>query len=121
MEFINHIVNSKIHVECKLNRWRPEDFSALYIRAFDLSRAAVNTIAFAMGYGLTVHLDAFVDPAEKMDCRHLHAPSCLAPSMDKRERKQMRVFLYSCETVWLGQWFAGSNRSPLPTMPELEK
>lgn len=61
IEFTNHILNSKIDVECKLNRWGPKDFVPVYMRALDLCRASVDTVAFAMGYGLTVYLETLVD------------------------------------------------------------
>jgi hypothetical protein len=63
MEFTNHITDSNIDVECTLNRWTPDDFVAVYMRALDLCRASVNVVAFAMGCGLTVFLDTFVDPS----------------------------------------------------------
>jgi len=62
MEFTNHIDKSQIDVECKLNRYDPNDFTHLYIRALDLTRASVDLIAFATGWCLTVVLDTFVDP-----------------------------------------------------------
>ncbi len=62
MEFTNHITDSRIDVECRLNRWAPDDFVHVYMRAVDLCRASVNVVAFAMGCGLTAFLDTFVDP-----------------------------------------------------------
>lgn len=63
MEFTNHITDSRIDVECKLNRWDPDTFVPVYMRALDLGRASVDVIAFTMGYGLTVFLDTLVDPS----------------------------------------------------------
>jgi hypothetical protein len=62
MEFTNHITNSQVDVECKLNRYSSEDFMPVYMRAFDICRASVGLASFAMGYGLTVVLETFVDP-----------------------------------------------------------
>jgi hypothetical protein len=62
MEFTNTIEKSRIDVECKLNRYAPSDFITIYMRALDLSRASVDVVAFAMGWGLTVVLETFVDP-----------------------------------------------------------
>jgi hypothetical protein len=62
MEFTNHIEKSQIDVECKLNRYTPNDFLPVYMRAMDLCRASVDLVAFTKGYGLTVVLETFVDP-----------------------------------------------------------
>lgn len=61
MEFTNHIVNSEVDVECKLNRYASENLVAIYMRALDICRASVHLASFKMGYGLTVTLEAFVD------------------------------------------------------------
>jgi hypothetical protein len=63
MEFTNHIINSEVDVECALNRYTSEDFELAYVRAFDICRASVGLASFAMGYGLTVILETFVDPS----------------------------------------------------------
>jgi hypothetical protein len=62
MEFICHVRDSSINVECRLSRWEADLFSEVYKRAFDLSRASIDLVGFAMGYGLSVYLDAFVNP-----------------------------------------------------------
>lgn len=62
MEFRNHIADSLIDVACNLNRWESNLLVPVYMRALDLSRASVNVVGFAMGYGLTVHLHTLVDP-----------------------------------------------------------
>jgi hypothetical protein len=61
MEFTISIVNSRLDIECKLNRYEKAEFVHVYMRALDLSRSTVNLVAFAKGYGLTVILDHFVD------------------------------------------------------------
>lgn len=63
MEFTNHIENSRIDVECKVNRYTPEDLVPVYMRALDLCRASVDLVAFTMGCGFTVHIETFVDPS----------------------------------------------------------
>jgi len=63
MDFKVKIENSKVSVECQVNRYQPSDLSALHIRAFDLARAAVDILAFSRGWGLTVWIDSFTDPA----------------------------------------------------------
>jgi hypothetical protein len=62
MEFTNHVVNSKIDIECRLNRFAPGDLVHVWMRAFDLARASIDLVAFATGCGLTVVLDTWVDP-----------------------------------------------------------
>jgi hypothetical protein len=63
MEFTNHITDSRIDVECKLNRWTSDTFVPVYMRALDLCRASVDVVAFAMGCGLSVFLDTISDPS----------------------------------------------------------
>lgn len=62
MEFISHIVDSKIDIECGINDYRPEHFVVVYMRAVDLCRAQVDLVAFKKGLGLTVVLETFIDP-----------------------------------------------------------
>lgn len=62
MEFTNHIVDSQVDVECKLNRYTSGDLVPIYMRALDICRASVDLASFAMGYGLTVVVETFVDP-----------------------------------------------------------
>jgi hypothetical protein len=53
---------SVINIECDLDRYEATYFDELYRRATDLSRVAVNVVAFASGHGLTVVLETFIDP-----------------------------------------------------------
>jgi hypothetical protein len=62
MNFKIHINNSIVDIECELNRFREEEFIHIYMRALDLSTASVDTVAFSMGYGLSVILEQLVDP-----------------------------------------------------------
>jgi len=62
LEFVSHIVDSKIDIECRLNDYKPEYFALLYMRALDICRAQVDLVAFKSGLGLTVVLEAFIDP-----------------------------------------------------------
>jgi hypothetical protein len=66
MEFTNHITDSKIDVECRLNRWTADDFVPAYMRALDLCRASLNVVSFATGWGLTAFLDSLIDPTGKL-------------------------------------------------------
>jgi hypothetical protein len=63
MEFKTHVEKSCIDVECTLNRYDASDFVHLYMRAFDVARASVNLVAFSQGWGLTIVLETFIDPA----------------------------------------------------------
>jgi hypothetical protein len=56
-------VNSQVDVECKLNRYTSENLVTVYMRALDICRASVHLASFRMGYGLTVVLEALVDPS----------------------------------------------------------
>jgi hypothetical protein len=62
MEFTSHINESRIDLECKLNRYTAEDLLHVYRPALDLCRTSVNLVSFKMGYGLMVLLETFVDP-----------------------------------------------------------
>ena len=62
MEFTCHIRDSNIDVECRLERWEASLFTEAYKRAFDLSRASIGLVGFAMGQGLSVYLETFVCP-----------------------------------------------------------
>lgn len=55
------IKDSCVLVECKTT-YLPSDLTSLYMRAFDLSRAAVDLVSFANGWGLSVILDAVIKP-----------------------------------------------------------
>ncbi|MFZ0632431.1 MAG: hypothetical protein WA399_14170 [Acidobacteriaceae bacterium] len=63
MDFSVKIENSKVAVECQVNRYQPTDLPYLHVRAFDLARAAVDILAFSRGWGLTVWIDSFTDPS----------------------------------------------------------
>jgi hypothetical protein len=65
------IGNSFVNVECELERYDPIYFLEMYRRASDLARCAVNVVAFATGYGMTVVLETFISPDG--------APSAIAP------------------------------------------
>lgn len=62
MDFICHIVDSKIDIECRLNDYKPAHLVPIYMRVLDLCRAQVDLVAFKDGLGLTVALETFVDP-----------------------------------------------------------
>ncbi|WP_321917300.1 MULTISPECIES: hypothetical protein [Paraburkholderia] len=63
MEFVCRIEKSKIEVECRAVKWRPEHFAEVYRRALDICRAKVDLVAFKLGWGLTVIFDTYVVPA----------------------------------------------------------
>jgi len=56
------IVESKVTVVFDINQYLPSDFMVMFARAFDVSRACVDVLAFSMGVGLTVILDEFISP-----------------------------------------------------------
>jgi hypothetical protein len=58
------ITNSAVHVNCHLNKYDASDFVAIWMRAFDTVRAAVNLLGFVLATGLTVTLDTFIDPEQ---------------------------------------------------------
>lgn len=56
------IKQSVVHVIVTANKFdTKEHLVALYMRALDLTRSAVDLIGFVKGMGLVVHLDRFVD------------------------------------------------------------
>lgn len=63
MEFTNHITNSQIDIECKLNRYTSGDFAQIHKRAVDICRASVDLASFNTGRGLLVDIESFVDPS----------------------------------------------------------
>lgn len=56
------ITNSIVDVWVEVNKFEARDFDTLHMRAFDLVRACVNTMAFSTGYSLTVHFENAVWP-----------------------------------------------------------
>jgi hypothetical protein len=57
------IAHSKVTAVCTANRFDPAvDFMPIYIRAFDLARAAADLVGFAEGRPLMVVFDSVVDP-----------------------------------------------------------
>jgi hypothetical protein len=62
LTFRVRVGNSFINTECELAEYKPEFITELYRRAFDLTRASVNLVAFAHGFGLTVLLEALIAP-----------------------------------------------------------
>jgi hypothetical protein len=56
------IKDSLITAECEIERYEPEFITELHKRVSDLTRASVNMIAFASGYGLSISLDTFINP-----------------------------------------------------------
>jgi uncharacterized protein YoaH (UPF0181 family) len=59
-----NISNSEVCVECKLDSYEEIHLVQLYRRAIDLARGSVHLVGFAMGCGLTVTLDTFIDPGQ---------------------------------------------------------
>lgn len=57
------IQQSMISVECETAKYDPNKLPHIYNRAFDLSRAAVDLIAFQTGYGLTVIFEKLILPS----------------------------------------------------------
>ncbi|MBA8735482.1 hypothetical protein [Chromobacterium violaceum] len=62
MAFKIKVLNSQIDITCELNRWSEDLLPHIYMRAFDLSRASVDVVAFAMESGLSVHLHTLIRP-----------------------------------------------------------
>jgi hypothetical protein len=62
MDITTRITNSVVDMQFDVNHFDETDPSPLLMRAWDLSRAAVDIFAFTSGMGLTVHLDTLVKP-----------------------------------------------------------
>jgi hypothetical protein len=62
MHFHISIVKSLVEVTIDLNKYPIDDLAVVFNRVFDLTRACVDTLVFATGYGLTVYLDQLVAP-----------------------------------------------------------
>ena len=62
MAFKPKIEGSDVSVECEVDRFDPTDLVPIWMRAFDIVRAAVDLACFAAGIGATVTLDRMVDP-----------------------------------------------------------
>ncbi len=62
MDFTVQIQDSKVSVECQVNRYQDDDLPHLHMRAIDLARAAIDIFCFANGWGLTIWLDTFIKP-----------------------------------------------------------
>jgi hypothetical protein len=62
MAFTVRIVQSAVEVEIEVNRYIPDDLPHLFIRANDLARTCVDTVSFAMGWGLTMYFETFITP-----------------------------------------------------------
>jgi len=62
MSFVLKIHNSLIEIECDVNRFGADDLVPVYMRAFDLARASVNLVAFALGSGMALILETMIDP-----------------------------------------------------------
>lgn len=87
MEFTCKIEKSKIDVECRTEKYRPEHFGEFYRRALDICRAQVDLVAFKMGWGLTVVMETFIDPngitSQIFPKDDRLAPLCTAFSLDQ--------------------------------------
>lgn len=79
--FVVHIENSFVDVECRLDRYNPDDHAQrvlLYVRAFDMARAAVDLVSFATGTAQTVFFGGFVDPKGVASQLNFHDPNLAA-------------------------------------------
>jgi hypothetical protein len=61
-DFVVRITNSRVEVECKLDRYQDDYLAEIHRRAFDLARACVNVAAFGTGFGVSVFFDEFIGP-----------------------------------------------------------
>jgi hypothetical protein len=61
-KFTIAILHSVVSVECEMDSFNvDEEASQLYTRCVELTRTLVNLIAIRHGWGLTVHLDTFIN------------------------------------------------------------
>lgn len=65
-KFTIAILHSVVSVECEMENFNVEEESSqLYTRCVELTRTLVNLIAVRHGWGLTVHLDTFIQESGK--------------------------------------------------------
>jgi hypothetical protein len=80
------ITDSELEINCHLNRIVESDLNQVLLSAFELSRTAVDLIAFSTGRGLTVILDQAIYADGSVVDIHLHnayvAPLCTAFSIN---------------------------------------
>jgi hypothetical protein len=57
-----YVKDSKITVDCELNRYAPSEFEMLHLHVFHIVRALVDTVSFCSGNGYTTTLQDFIDP-----------------------------------------------------------
>ncbi|HXC02667.1 MAG TPA: hypothetical protein VNU49_08455 [Opitutaceae bacterium] len=85
------ISDSVVNINCDITKFESDTFVHLFMRVLDLSRALVNMVAFTSGYGLTVVLDAFIDPNGTSSLIAMIDPSlpplCTSFSMDPARQK----------------------------------
>src|ERR1039458_8620961 len=95
-KFQVHVFDSKVVVDCELNRFVEEDFSHLYIRAVDFSRAAVDMVAFCSGMALSVHLHSLIRPDGELTAIRLSDPSlvgiCTAYKLEAKTDEDRKTF-----------------------------
>jgi hypothetical protein len=96
MKFKIHINLSLINIECECNRFQEDEVVFLYMRAFDLCRAAVDLVGFATGYGLTVHLDTLIRPdgtPTPLQVNDIRLPAlCTAYKLNTQDPKENAEF-----------------------------
>jgi hypothetical protein len=62
MTFRVNIVNSRMEVECELDKWNKDlHFMPVYMRAMDIARAHTDLFSFQWAIGLTVTFETFID------------------------------------------------------------
>jgi hypothetical protein len=59
--FLIAVGNSSVTVSCQFENGEEPSFTDAYIRSLDLAKAAVDTLAFSTGHGLSVILEHWVD------------------------------------------------------------
>lgn len=62
LSFNVRIQHSLINIECEVPNYQSSDFAMVIMRAIDLSRAAVNLIAFSQGIGVQIIFDFAIMP-----------------------------------------------------------
>lgn len=61
-DFRVDVRDSKITVDCELNRYDQSEFEMLHLHVFHIVRALVDVVAFTSGNGYTTTLQDFIDP-----------------------------------------------------------
>jgi hypothetical protein len=75
LRFDMRIEQSKVRIECTLDRYKPEFLLEIHRRSYDIVRSAVNLAAFCTGVGYSVVFEHFID---ELGCQSMFCPQDLS-------------------------------------------